>query len=80
MNDKLKRMKAEPGDALIEQNCDTCEFNAGTVCMGYGTRLDNGMDTYGMPMEEAEKMFPNGCGDYGISLYAFIEQEELNGR
>lgn len=31
-------------------------------------------------MEEAEKMFPDGCEDYGISLSAFIEQEKLNGR
>jgi hypothetical protein len=33
-----------------------------------------------MPMEEAEKMFPTGCGDYGISLEAFVEQEKMNGR
>lgn len=78
MSDNLKSMKVELGDILIEENCDTCEFNAGTVCMGYGTRLDNGMDTYGMPMEEAEKMFSNGCGDYGISLEAYVEQEKLN--
>ena len=31
-------------------------------------------------VEEAEKMFPNGCEDYGISLTAFIEQEKMNGR
>jgi hypothetical protein len=33
-----------------------------------------------MPMEEVDKMFANGCDDYGISLDAFIEQEKLNGR
>ena len=33
-----------------------------------------------MPMEEAEKMFPTGCGDYGISLEAFVEQEKMKGR
>lgn len=31
-------------------------------------------------MKEAEKMFTNGCDDYGISLNAFIEQEKLSGR
>lgn len=55
-----------------ERNCGTCEFNAGTVCMGSGRRTDNNENTYGMPIEEAEKMFPNGCGDWGISLQAFI--------
>lgn len=80
MDDKLQRMKAEIGDKLVEQSCATCEFNFGTVCAGYGTRTDNGKNTYGMPMDEAEKMFPDGCEDYGISLDAFIEQEELNER
>ena len=64
----------------IEKSCATCEFNFGNVCVGYGTRTDNGRETYGMPMEEAEKMFPTGCADYGISLEAFIEQEKMNGR
>lgn len=27
MDYKLRRMKAEPGDKLVEQNCSTCEFN-----------------------------------------------------
>lgn len=80
MKDKLRRMKAYPGDKLIEQSCETCEFNCGSVCAGYGTRIDNGEKTYGMPMDEAEEMFPQGCEDYGISLGAFIEQEKLNGR
>lgn len=64
----------------IEKSCATCEFNFGNVCAGYGTRTDNGQETYGMPMKEAEKMFPTGCGDYGISLDAFVEQEKVNGR
>lgn len=80
MKDKLRRMKADPGVKLVEQNCSICEFNFGDVCAGHGTRTDNGQDTYGMPMEDAEKMFPDGCDDYGISLDAFIEQEKLNGR
>lgn len=54
-----------------KKNCDTCEFNAGIACMGYGKRKDNGKDTYGMPIEKAEKMFPNGCSGWGISLEAF---------
>lgn len=59
-----------------EKNCSTCEFNAGIVCMGSGKRTDNKENTYGMPIEEAEKMFPNGCNDWGISLNAFIEENE----
>lgn len=62
----------------VKHCCDTCEFNAGSVCMGYGKRTDNGENTYGMSIEEAEKMFPNGCEDWGISLSAFIEEEEKN--
>lgn len=64
----------------IKQSCDTCEFNFGNVCAGHGTRNDNGNDTYGMPMDEASKMFPGGCDDYGISLDGFIAQEKMNGR
>ena len=67
-------------EKYVEKSCSTCEFNFGNVCGGYGTRTDNGKSTYGMPMEEAEAMFPTGCEDYGISLSAFIEQEKLNGR
>ncbi len=59
--------------------CETCEFNAGIACMGYGKRTDNGKDTYGMKIEEAEKMFPDGCEDWGISLSAFINEEEQKG-
>lgn len=80
MYESLRQMKADPGDKLVEKNCDTCEFNFGNVCAGHGIRLDNGKSTYGMPMEEAEEMFPNGCDDYGISPSAFIEQEKMNGR
>lgn len=78
--DKLRRMKVDYGDKLVERNCSTCEFNFRNVCAGHGVRKDNGQDTYGMPMEEAEKMFSEGCEDYGISLDAFIEQEKMNRR
>lgn len=54
--------------------CATCEFNAGAVCMGYGKRTDNDKDTYGMKIEEAAKMFPNGCDDWGISLEAYSDE------
>lgn len=78
--ESIERAKSEPGDTMVEQNCSTCEFNFGTVCVGYGKRTDIGGYTYGMFMEQAEAMFPNGCEDWGISLDAFIEQEKLNGR
>lgn len=80
MDDNLRRMKANSGDKLVKKSCETCEFNFGNVCAEHGKRTDNGNDTYGMQMEEAEEMFPDGCEDYGISLSAFIEQEKLNGR
>lgn len=80
MSDKLKKIKANPGGKLVQQNCSTCEFNFGDVCAGHGTRKDNGEDTYGMPIEETDKMFLDGCDDYGISLDSFIEQEKMNGR
>ena len=72
MEDKLRRMKVNPGDKLVEKSCATCEFNFGNVCAGYGTRTDNGKETYGMPIDEAKNMFPKGCDDYGISLKSFI--------
>lgn len=62
----------------VPANCENCEFNFGTVCAGYGKRTDNGKYTYGMDMELAKQMFPNGCEDFGLSLDAFIEQEKLN--
>lgn len=58
----------------VKRCCETCEF-MGAVCCGYGKRTDNGEATYGMPIDEAEKMFPNGCSDYGISLFGFMEEE-----
>lgn len=60
-----------------EHCCATCEFNGAVVCMGYGKRIDNGELTYGMSIEEAEKMFPQGCSDWGISLGAFMDEEGM---
>ena len=53
------------------KSCATCEFNFGNVCAGDGIRDDNGETTYGMSMQEAEAMFPNGCDSWGISLDAY---------
>lgn len=78
MKDKMKRMQTNSEETLIKQSCATCEFNFGSVCAGYGTRTDNGEKTYGMPMNEAEVMFPQGCEDYGISLNSFVEQMQMN--
>ena len=47
MDDNLRRMKANPGDKLVKKSCETCEFNFGNVCAGYGKRTDNGNDLYG---------------------------------
>lgn len=80
MIDKLKRMKAEPGDKLVEENCHNCEFNFGNVCAGHGIRKYNGKEIYGIPIEEAIAKFPEGCEHFGISLNAFIKQEKMNGR
>lgn len=41
--------------------------------MGYGKRIDNGKYTYGMPIDDAIKMFPDGCEDWEISLEFNIE-------
>lgn len=59
----------------VKKSCDTCEFY-NTACMGSGIRTDNNESTCGMPIEEAMKMFPNGCEDWGISLEAFIDEEK----
>ena len=59
----------------VKRECTTCEFY-NHVCMGYGRRTDNGDYTYGMPIEAAIEMFPNGCSDYGISLGAFVELQQ----
>lgn len=66
-------------EKTIERNCTTCEFY-NSVCMGSGRRIDNGENTYGMPIEEALEMFPEGCEDYGVSLFTYIELEERDGR
>lgn len=63
----------------LERNCTTCEFY-NSVCIGSGKRIDNGESTYGMPIEEALEMFPNGCEDYGVSLATYEILEQRDGR
>lgn len=75
-----KTNESRTGRHTYGKSCDTCVMNAGAVCMGSGKRKDNGDSTYGMPMEEAQRMFPHGCDDYEISFSAFVDQEKLNGR
>ena len=67
-------------EKTVPRKCKNCEFNFGNVCAGHGKRTDNGEDTYGMPIDLAKSMFPNGCEDFGLSLYAFTKQEKMNGR
>lgn len=55
----------------VRKCCDTCEFNTGYVCAGYGKRTDNGDYTYGMLVEKAEDMFPNGCGDWELAFRVY---------
>ena len=65
----------------VKKCCETYEFRfpeqggiktkSGFICAGYGTRTDNGKETYGTPIEITEKMFPHGCNDWGISFQEF---------
>ena len=52
---------------MNDKCCDTCELcmpvNGDFVCAG-GVVLPDGRNTYGMPIEETQKIFPNGCDDY----------------
>ena len=68
----------ERAEKEIPRCCGTCEFNCGVACAGSGRRTDNGEEIYGMPMEEAMKMFPDGCESFGYSLGAFIDFCEKN--
>lgn len=57
---------------ITKKSCVTCEFNTGIVCMGSGRRTVNGENTYGMPIEEAKKMFPDGCEDWELSFADYM--------
>lgn len=62
----------------LEKCCNTCEFcmigddNKTLVCAGHNDAFGNGKDTYGMPVKETKKLFPNGCCDYEISFMHFM--------
>lgn len=58
-----------------KKSCETCEFY-NSVCMGYGKRTDTGEYTYGMPIEEAIRMFLGGCSDWGNSLGTFYRRKQ----
>ena len=57
-----------------DDSCDKCQFNLGDICAGFGERRDNGELTFGMGMEQAKAMFPNGCEEYKISFGASEEK------
>lgn len=64
----------------VQKSCETCEFcmpaNEDLVCAG-GTPLPNGSDTYGMKIEETEKLFPHGCDNWEMSFRSFCEEENI---
>lgn len=72
-NRRKSKNSIEEAEKHTKKCCETCEFNAGIVCMGYGKRKDNKQNTYGMPIEEAKKMFPDGCSDWGISFNSYVD-------
>lgn len=70
----LKQCNSE--EKLMKKCCDTCELNNMIVCMGSTKRTDNGENTYGMPIEEAKEMFPEGCIEWELSYRSFEEDYE----
>lgn len=62
---------------LVPMECASCTSNMGVVCAGYGKRIDNGEDKYGMPIEKAMELYPNGCEEYSISMMSYCDLEDL---
>ena len=58
-----------------DKSCYTCEFNCGSVCAGSSKNPETGEDMYGCSIDEAMRLFPNGCDDWGISYTAFKDAE-----
>ena len=58
-----------------DNSCDTCQYNMGDICMGFGERPDNGELTFEMEMEQAKALFPYGCEEYKISFTAYEEKK-----
>ena len=50
------------------KNCDNCEFNVGPVCAASDTNPETGENMYGCPIDEAKRLFPNGCADWELSF------------
>lgn len=63
---------------MTDKCCGTCELcmpiNGELLCAG-GTILPDGRKTYGMKIDETEKLFPNGCDDYSVSLGFYMDDE-----
>ena len=59
-----------------DHSCKKCQYNLGDICLGFGERTDNGELTLGMPIEEAESMFPYGCEEFQISFDAYEAKSE----
>jgi len=57
-------------------SCETCQYNFDDICVGYGERTDNEELTFGMPMDLAKEMFPDGCECYSISSTAYNKERE----
>lgn len=57
-------------EKTIKPRCTNCEFNFDGTCAGHSI-LDDGGDTYGMPITETRKRFRKGCNAYGLSFKAF---------
>ena len=61
-----------------EKCCGSCELcmpnNKGDLICAGGIDLPDGRNTYGMSIEETEKIFPNGCEDYEISFHCFMDE------
>lgn len=53
----------------IERNCNTCQFGLIGVCSGND-------DTYGKPIQECMEIFPDGCINWDISLFEFLELQK----
>lgn len=56
----------------VRKCCDTCELNNGMVCTKYGKRSCFGDYTYGIPIDETKKMFPDGCEEWEISVREYL--------
>jgi len=61
-----KEFNAYSTDKLVRKSCSNCEFYNG-LCMVTGEDIED--------FKQAKT-----CGEFGISLPAFIRQEQKNGR